>query len=664
MPDEKPKRPGVWAALRRNIWLQLFLLTLYSELLLRLGAGETAFSGDLLFAALFGAVWSLLTALLCRCFSEKVNRVLYAVFVAAITVVYGAQYIYYQIFGTYFTVYSMLNGGGQALGFFSDLMVVIAKNLHVIALLLLPAALIYLLMRRGAQSFAALGLRRGVAAVVAAAALEIAALGLLPVFGRAMNAPFDVFFNVRAIDTAMRLDLARLLVGASSVEGEQVDMSGLAVTQEELPPVEEETPPLCDGERYGYQVIERALAEWCAKDPILADISEYLASVEPTAKNEMTGVFAGKNLILITAEAFSPLAIDPVLTPTLYRLYTEGMRFENFYTPLWGVSTSDGEYVALTGLLPETGVWSMRESSDNAMPLCLGNQFRAMGYSTFAYHDHDYTFYGRDRSHPNLGYTFKAVGNGLEITGQWPESDLEMIDQTTGEYLNGKPFHVYYLTVSGHLYYTFDGNDMADKNRSAVEHLDYSEHVKAYLACQIELDRALSLLLERLEEAGELENTVIALSADHYPYGLSAEEIDELAGREVEDEFEIYRNAFLIYCAGFEPVTVSKPCSSVDILPTLSNLFGIEYDSRLLMGRDIFSDSEGLVIFADHSWLTACARFNARDNALIVDEDAVLEEGYAQEITDLVEGRFKYSVKILDHDYYGALLEEAGQRGG
>src|SRR5690606_8569400 len=191
---------------------------------------------------------------------------------------------------------------------------------------------------------------------------------------------------------------------------------------------------------------------------------------------------------------------------------------------------------------------------------------------------------------------YKGLGNGLEVKETWPESDLEMMQVTLPEYINHEPFHVYYMTVSGHLLYTFSGNYIANKNKELVEHLPYSDEAKAYLATQIELDRALAYLLEQLEEAGVLERTVIALSADHYPYGLDKRTIDELAGHPVEENFELYKNVFILYTKNMEPVTIDKPASSLDILPTLLNLFGLEYDSRLLMGRDLFSDSPPLVI--------------------------------------------------------------------
>ena len=95
-------------------------------------------------------------------------------------------------------------------------------------------------------------------------------------------------------------------------------------------------------------------------------------------------------------------------------------------------------------------------------------------------------------------------------------------------------------------------------------------------------------LLDQLDKAGIADKTLIAISADHYPYGLEDNEIDDLAGHVVEKNFELYKSPFILYTKGMEPVTIDKPCSSLDIIPTLSNLLGLEYDSRLLMGKDIF----------------------------------------------------------------------------
>ena len=92
------------------------------------------------------------------------------------------------------------------------------------------------------------------------------------------------------------------------------------------------------------------------------------------------------------------------------------------------------------------------------MPLTMAQQLKRLGYSAYAYHDHTYTYYDRNLSHPNLGYVYRALGNGLDVEATWPESDIEMIDKTTADYMGSEPFHAYYMTVSGHLEYNFNGN--------------------------------------------------------------------------------------------------------------------------------------------------------------------------------------------------------------
>ena len=87
------------------------------------------------------------------------------------------------------------------------------------------------------------------------------------------------------------------------------------------------------------------------KDKTIRDIHEYFSNIQPTKKNEFTRKYKGYNLILITAEGFSHYAVNKDVTPTLYKLVNEGYKFKNFYNPVWGVSTSDGEYVACTGLI-------------------------------------------------------------------------------------------------------------------------------------------------------------------------------------------------------------------------------------------------------------------------------------------------------------------------
>ena len=145
---------------------------------------------------------------------------------------------------------------------------------------------------------------------------------------------------------------------------------------------------------------------------------------------------------------------------------------------------------------------------------------------------------------------------------------------------------------------------------------------------------------------------MIILSADHFPYGLTEAQLEEVMGGSVEGS-ELYRNMFLIWNSEMTaPVKVDKPCSSLDILPTVLNLFGMEYDSRLLSGTDIMSDADPLVIFKDYSFLTDKGYYNSSTGTFTPHEGQQVENGYAEKMAEEVCRKFTYSGYILTHDYY------------
>lgn len=394
-------------------------------------------------------------------------------------------------------------------------------------------------------------------------------------------------------------------------------------------------------------------------DKELQEMHTYFSGVEPTAENLYTGLFEGYNLIYITAESFSDVAIDKERTPTLYRMWQEGFQFQNFYTPSWYLSTIDGEYVNCLGQIPVDGDWSLEHSSENALPMALGNQLAGKGYTCNAYHNHDSYYYDRTKTHPRLGYDFKAVGAGLTFESMYPESDLELMEITCDEYLNKSPFHTYYVTMSGHLPYTYGYNSMAVKNRGLVEDMGLTENAACYLAANAELEYGVEYLVEKLDRAGQLAHTLFVIAPDHYPYGLKKGAYDELHGQAVEeDAFEIYRNTCLIWSASMKetegiafPVKVDKYGSNLDLLPTISNLMGLSYDSRLLAGRDLLSEDMGLVILKDHSFLTDKVRYNAMTGEAVWTQGVKEDPAYLEKCMQEVQDRFYYSAQILGRDY-------------
>lgn len=398
-------------------------------------------------------------------------------------------------------------------------------------------------------------------------------------------------------------------------------------------------------------------------------LAEYLGRVAPTNRNEYTGMFEGYNLIFLTAEGFSTYAIREDLTPTLYKMVNSGFVFTNYYVPLWQTSTSDGEYVNTTGLIPD-GQHSMRKTADTGMDMAfsLPRFFAKEGVYNWAYHNNTLSYYDRYRTHPNLGYDFKASKLGdlseeeygdkifyMEHANAWPASDYEMMLGTVPEYVNLDRFDVYYMTVSGHMYYSFSGNRMSSWHKEEVQGLDMSENAQAYIACHMELDKAMANLLEQLEAAGQLDRTLICLSADHYPYSMTQEEYEELAGRDLSQDMDTFRNSLILWNAAMEePVVVDKVCGAMDLIPTLLNLFGFDYDSRMYAGRDIFSDQEGMVIFNDRSFVTDIVAYSrkAKTTTWKVDITEEEQEAYMDLARKDVKERYNFSAYILRNDYY------------
>jgi phosphoglycerol transferase MdoB-like AlkP superfamily enzyme len=101
-----------------------------------------------------------------------------------------------------------------------------------------------------------------------------------------------------------------------------------------------------------------------------------------------------------------------------------------------------------------------------------------------------------------------------------------------------------------------------------------------------------------------------------------------------------------------KPQVIDSPASSLDIIPTISNLLGTKFDSRLLMGRDLFSDTDPLVIFSNKSFITDKGRYNSVTKKFEPLAGESLDANYRQKISNMIDKKFYYSAKILDTDYY------------
>ena len=661
-------RRGLWKTWWENLLLYCFT-GVYVELCLHLCVFRSLdrYAGYLvLFGLLGGALCTLVVSSL-----PKVLRQITGVFLVAAQVLLAeVQLVYQNIFGNFMPLNQVSMGENVMESFGAQILYCIRGNLPRILLLLLPllAAILCLALQR-AQALK-LRLRRQ-QALASFAVLLVLLLTITGSMYAGRNKPFSVYHTFTNVDTSTDSSYKKVGMLATTAQelrymlfgsGGSIDITPSSLNTSDAPRTYN-----CNS----YNVIEgidfTALADSADSD-ILKATDEYLANVTPTRKNNYTGLLKDYNLITICAESFCPWFISEELTPTLYKLSHTGIIFQNYYGTFQSVTTN-GEYTMCMGLYPDMSRTktdsSFNVAGTNYLPFCLGNALKGMGYQTWAYHDYIGDFYNRNITHANMGYTFKAADSGLDMKIDWPSSDLEMMEASVDDYINsGEPFHAYYMTFSGHYQYNWD-NAMSAKNRDAVKDLPYSEPVKAYIACNLELEYALEYLMQRLEQAGVADKTCIVLTNDHYPYGLTETEYNELAGQTLDTTFEKYRNSFICYVPGLsENIVVDEYCSTADILPTLLNLFGADYDSRLLAGTDALSSGIHVAVLSDKSFLTKTFRYDAGTETVIpADENITISDELAEAYRLYVDSRFQLSSNILNSDYYAHAFAKASSGG-
>ena len=635
-------------------WLAFII---YEELVLS-GLIFGAFPKTALMIILLSSPFAIFLSLLTSIFKRKVNVVISYVLTIGLCFVGGAQLVYYKIYEAILSFYSIVNGG-QVTEFMTTILDEMAQNWIGLVLIFLPVIVLIILHKTKVlklEKDTKQNILIKLFSIVVVYGIGILCINTINTEG--INSNKNLYYNVHVpkvtanrmgIFTTMKLDLERLIFGFE--ENISIEVNSLPEDA-----IKEETK---------YNITEIDFESLIANETNenIKQMHEYFANQIPSEQNEYTGMFKGKNLVVFVAEGLSNVAIREDVTPNLYKLYNEGFQFDNFYTPLFPVSTADGEYITDTSLIPKEGVWSIYRVQNHYMPYSYANVFKNLGYSTNAYHDHTATYYHRDKYIKTMGYdSYLAVGTGLEDrmnTSLWPNSDYETIEVTTQDYINNDKFLAYYMTVSGHLNYTTNGNCMAARNWEQVKNLPYSHKARAYLATQIELDKAVGKLIQDLEATGKLEDTVIVISPDHYPYGLTLSELNELSNYERDNTFEKHHTPLLIWSGSMkEPVKVEKVCSSLDVLPTVLNLFGVEYDSRLLIGNDILSNNkEQIVIFSDRSFITDKGRYSAVQDKFMPNERVEIPEWYVEQISEIVYQKFKMSTMILDNDYYRKIFQ-------
>ena len=389
-------------------------------------------------------------------------------------------------------------------------------------------------------------------------------------------------------------------------------------------------------------------------DETVKSIDQFLLNRKVEQKNEKTGIYEGYNFIYFLVESLDYVGIDPELTPTIYKMMTEGYQFPNHYTPVFSCGTGDSELVSMTSMMPYGSACTVYTATPNDLNNSMAALFKRAGYDTFSFHNWDDQFYDRTELHHSYGIdVYKDIDDlDIPIVQGW-QSDNVLMEQALPDFIHSDKFFTFIVTSTMHWpydEYSYYGNHYLEEINKV--HPEYPIELKRFISKTMEFDKSLETLLNALEEEGKLDNTVICFWPDHHPFNLDTQVIrkyTQYADRYGTHGF--YKSPLILYCASTPTETVENVCSTFDHVPTIANLFGLNYDPRLYMGTDIFN-GDTRVMFANGDWITDDGIYSVSSGSFAPFEGRSLSDNEVERISAEVRNLIKVGRAIVDTDYF------------
>ena len=412
--------------------------------------------------------------------------------------------------------------------------------------------------------------------------------------------------------------------------------------------------------------------------------------------NDYTKIFEGKNLILIHAESIQKAALvqsfnGKEVTPNLNRIKDEGIYFSNFYAQASSGTSSDSEFTVSTSLLPVTNgavAVSYWNREYETLQKLLKDTY---DYNILSFHANNGEFWNRNNFHKSLGYDTFYSKNSYEIEEEnligLGLSDKEFFKQTVPLLKKEKDdkgkFMATLIMLSNHTpfdavdkYGEFDVDIKEEKmvNENGQDILKevsypYMENTKLgnYFKSVHYADEAIGELINELDEAGLLENTVVAIYGDHdaklpksefvrlYNYD---KETDSVLDEEDENykpvdyyDYELNRSVpFIIWTKDKEfNKEVTTAMGMIDVMPTLSNMFGLS--PKYALGKDVMNLSNNLVSFPNGNWLTNDIYYNSqKDEYKVINPSAIINSEEINKNNEISTKTIEISNDIILYD--------------
>ena len=389
------------------------------------------------------------------------------------------------------------------------------------------------------------------------------------------------------------------------------------------------------------------------------ELDTWFAHRPEKAPNELTGYLKDKNVVLVLMESMDDWMITPEDTPTLYRMMEEGICFTNFYTPGYGTArTINSEVCMNTGIYLPTNGHYIFDYVTNSFRQSFASQMTAAGYSAEVFHYNEGAFYSRDVFEEAMGYNH--YNSFMEYTTDENAlyDDCLLFDLPEMKELffrEGRTFNTI-ITRSAHLSYKYNEVLSYWGLRKYPEYRGkYGSEEENCARMKAKLvDDLFARLLQELEAAGQLEDTVIIGMTDHYTYGYkNMEELYSLSG--VTETLLLEKTPCFVWSADCEPMQVEKTLNTADFLPTMLNVLGIESDCNYL-GQDAFDPGyEGYALFPDGSWIcdgVVCMATSEGYQILQNTKNKELSQEYLHAMHGKTLEFIRMSNLLLTSDYY------------
>ncbi|MBP3840694.1 MAG: LTA synthase family protein [Bacilli bacterium] len=422
-------------------------------------------------------------------------------------------------------------------------------------------------------------------------------------------------------------------------------------------------------------------------DKASKEVKEYLEKkkkqVEYSKENEYTNIFKGKNVLVIHAESLQSFLFDTKfngqeVTPNFKRLAEEGLYFSNYYSQVSVGTSSDAELTFNTSLMPTKSGTAFVSYSDRKY-ISTPNKLKELGYYTFSMHGNTADYWNRRVMHENFGYDKfyskvdynvtkdNSIGLGISDKDFFDQS-INYLEKISKEH---EKFYGLLITLTNHTpfsetdkYGEFDvtlKEKVINENGQEEEKVyPYMEGTKLgnYFKSVHYADEAMGEFMDKLDEKGLLENTVVVIYGDH-DARLSKSDYERLYNYDKENDdvydeddpnyvnfdsykYELNRKVPFIIWTKDKKYNKEIPyvMGMYDAMPTLGNMLGFKNDYAL--GHDIFNiKDDNIVVFPNGNWVTNKVYYNAQKGEYLTLIDEAIDANYIEEKT-------KYTDELLD----------------